>query len=125
MKYGLVVSDSRVIRVIARRIFEELQFVTDEAEDGIAGLRACREKMPDLVFLDWALPGMSGLECVRGLRAQPNGARPFVLAAVTELDANEIALAVAAGVNDYVMKPFDRAALAVRLGIGQDHPAFA
>lgn len=125
MRYCLVVDDSRIIRTVARRIFEELQFVTDEAEDAIAALRSCREKMPDLLFLDWNLPGMTGLEFVRALRGQPGGARPFVLAAITELDPGEIAQAVAGGINDYVMKPFDRAALAVRLGIGQDHPVFA
>ncbi len=56
MKHCLVVEDSRVMRTVARRIFEELQFDIGEAEDGMAALRACREKMPDLIFLDWNLP---------------------------------------------------------------------
>lgn len=50
MKHCLVVDDSRVIRTVARRILEELRYSVEEAEDGMTGLRACREKMPDLIF---------------------------------------------------------------------------
>ena len=76
MAHCLIVDDSRVIRTVARRIFEELHFITGEAEDGMAALRAAREKMPDLILLDWSMPGMTGLEFVRSLRAQPDGDRP-------------------------------------------------
>jgi two-component system chemotaxis response regulator CheY len=115
MAYCLIVDDSRVIRTVARRLFEELHFATGEAEDGISALRACREKMPDLVLLDWSMPGMKGVEFVRSLRAQPEGVRPIILVCVTEVDAHEIAQAVAAGINDYVMKPFERAILSAKL----------
>jgi two-component system chemotaxis response regulator CheY len=111
----LIVDDSRVIRTIARRLFEELSYVIAEAEDGISALRACREKMPDLILLDWAMPGMAGVEFVRALRAQPGGGRPVILVSLTEVDANEIAQGVAAGINDYLMKPFDRGTLAAKL----------
>jgi two-component system, chemotaxis family, chemotaxis protein CheY len=115
MSYCLIVDDSRVIRTIARRLFEELQFATGEAEDGTGALRACREKMPDLILLDWSMPGMTGVEFVRSLRAQPEGGRPIILISLTEVDTLEIAQAVTAGINDYVMKPFDRAILAAKL----------
>lgn len=115
MAHCLIVDDSRVIRTVARRIFEELHFIAVEAEDGMAALRAAREKMPDLIFLDWSMPGMTGLEFVRSLRAQPDGERPLILVCTTEVDANEIAHAVAAGIDDYIMKPFDRETLSAKL----------
>ncbi len=115
MAHCLIVDDSRVIRTVARRILEELHFVTAEAEDGMAALRACREKMPDLMLLDWCMPGMTGVELVRSLRAQPDGARPIILIITTEMDAGEIAHAAAAGIDDYLMKPFDRETLAAKL----------
>jgi two-component system chemotaxis response regulator CheY len=115
MAQCLIVDDSRVIRMVARRLFEELHFVTGEAEDGMSALRACREKMPDLILLDWSMPGMGSVEFVRSLRAQPDGGRPIILICVTEVDANEIALAVAAGINDYVIKPFDREILTAKM----------
>jgi two-component system chemotaxis response regulator CheY len=115
MKNCLVVEDSRVMRTVARRIFEELKFETGEAEDGMGGLRACHEKMPDVIFLDWNLPSMPGLEFLKSVRGQQNGAHPVILFATTENDANEIAAAIAAGADDYVMKPYDRVSLRTKL----------
>ncbi len=115
MKNCLVVEDSRVMRTVARRIFEELQFETGEAEDGMGGLRACHDKMPDVIFLDWNLPSMPGLEFLKSVRGQQNGAHPVILFATTENDADEIAAAIAAGADDYIMKPYDRAALRTKL----------
>ena len=121
MAHSLVVDDSRVIRTVARRIFEELHFVAGEAEDGMSALRACREKMPDLILLDWCMPGMTGVDLVRSLRAQPEGSRPIILISTTEIDATEISHAVAAGIDDYLMKPFDRETLAAKLAELRPH----
>src|SRR6185437_9565228 len=115
MKNCLVVDDSRVMRTVARRIFEELQFAIGEAEDGMGALDACREQMPDLIFLDWDLPSMPAVEFVKNLRGQKDGKRPVILFATTENDAGEIAHALAAGANDYIMKPFDRQTLRAKL----------
>jgi two-component system, chemotaxis family, chemotaxis protein CheY len=107
MKHCLVVDDSRVIRTVARRIMEELQYSVEEAEDGMTALRAVREKMPDLIFLDWNLPTMKGVEFVKSVRGQQDGGHPVILFCTTESDPAEIASAMAAGANEYVMKPFD------------------
>jgi two-component system chemotaxis response regulator CheY len=115
MKNCLVVDDSRVIRTVARKILEELHYSVDEAEDGMTGLRAVREKMPDLIFLDWNLPSMKGLEFVKSVRGQQAGGHPVILFATTESDAGDIAAAMAAGANDYVMKPFDASAVRAKL----------
>lgn len=115
MKQCLVVDDSRVIRTVARRIMEQLQYDVAEAEDGMGALRAVREKMPDLIFYDWNLPSMKGVEFVKSVRGQQDGGHPVILCATTENDAGEIAGAVAAGANDYIMKPFDAAAIKAKL----------
>ena len=107
MKHCLVVDDSRVIRTVARRILENLSYSVEEAEDGMTGLRACRDKMPDLIFLDWNLPTMKGMEFIKSVRGQQDGARPVILFCTTESDPTEIAGAMAAGATEYVMKPFD------------------
>ena len=107
MKNCLVVDDSRVIRTVARRILEDLSYAVDEAEDGMAALRACHEKMPDLIFLDWNLPSMKGIDFIKSVRGQQDGRHPIILFCTTESDPAEIAGAMAAGANEYVMKPFD------------------
>jgi two-component system chemotaxis response regulator CheY len=107
MKHCLIVDDSRVVRTVARRILENLSYCVAEVEDGMAGLRACREKMPDLIFLDWNLPRMKGVEFVRSVRGQRQGGHPVILFSTIESDPAEVASAMAAGANDYVMKPFD------------------
>ena len=115
MKHCLVVDDSRVIRTVARRIMEDLHYSVEEAEDGMAALRAVREKMPDLIFLDWNLPSMKGVEFVKSVRGQQEGGHPVILFCTTESDPAEIASAMAAGANEYVMKPFDGAGVRAKL----------
>ena len=114
-KNALVVDDSRVLRTVARRIFEELEFSVAEAEDGMAALRACHEKMPDLILFDGNLPGMRGVEFLRSVRGQQGGERPVILVATTESDADEIAHGIHAGANEYLMKPFDRGTVRAKL----------
>ena len=108
MKTCLVVDDSSVIRKVARRILEGLEFEIIEAEDGEQALEACRSKMPDAVLLDWNMPKMDGYEFLRGLRRLPNGDRPKVVFCTTENDVAHIARALHAGANEYIMKPFDK-----------------
>ena len=115
MKHCLVVDHSPALRKVARGILEELQYEVIDAEDGMAALRACREAMPDLVFLDWNLPHMTGLEFVRTLRSLPGGAGPRILFCTSEINKAEIAGAIAAGANEFLLKPFDRAQIRTKL----------
>jgi len=108
MKTCLVVDDSSVIRKVARRILEGLEFEIAEAEDGEQALDACRGKMPDAILLDWNMPKMDGYEFLRLLRRLPDGDRPKVVFCTTENDVAHIARALHAGANEYIMKPFDR-----------------
>ena len=115
MKTCLIVDDSRVVRTVARRILEDLDYAVQEAEDSVAGLQACRENMPDLIFLDWNLPQMKGVDFVKSVRGQDQGAHPVILFCTTESDPAEVASAVAAGANDYVIKPFDAESIGTKL----------
>ena len=108
MKTCLVVDDSSVIRKVARRILEGLEFQIVEAEDGEQALEACREQMPDAVLLDWNMPMMDGYDFLRALRRLPGGDRPKVVFCTTENDVAHIARALHAGANEYIMKPFDK-----------------
>ncbi len=108
MKSVLIVDDSAVIRKIARRILEGMRFETSEADDGQKGLEACTQKMPDAILLDWNMPNMDGFEFLRELRRMPEGARPKVVFCTTKNDIAQIARAMHAGADEYIMKPFDK-----------------
>lgn len=108
MKKCLVVDDSSVIRKVARRILEGLQFDISEAEDGQQALDHCRRAMPDAVLLDWNMPVMDGYEFLKALRRLPGGNEPRVVFCTTENDVVHIARALHAGANEYIMKPFDK-----------------
>lgn len=116
MKYCLVVDDSSVIRKVARRILEGLDFEIGEAEDGQQAVLACNNRMPDAILLDWNMPNMDGYEFLTHLRRMQNGMRPKVVFCTTENDVGHIAKAMDSGADEYVMKPFDKDILSSKFG---------
>ena len=107
MKSCLVVDDSKVVRMVARKILEELEFDIREAPDGQVALEQCLQSMPDVVLLDWNMPVMNGIEFLRELRQAEGGQTPIVVFCTTENDIAHIKTAMEAGANEYIMKPFD------------------
>ena len=111
MKSCLIVDDSTVVRKVARRILEGMDYIVDEAEDGQEAFDKCRAEMPDAILLDWNMPILTGLEFLKLLRGYEGGDKPHVVYCTIENDIGAIALALRAGASDYMMKPFDRAIL--------------
>lgn len=108
MKVCLVVDDSRVARLVARKILQGLGFKVMEAEDGQQALHHCRQGLPDGVLLDWIMPGMDGLAFLRAMRQLPGGNTVKVVFCTTNNEPTHIQEALAAGADEYIMKPFDR-----------------
>ncbi len=107
MRSCLIVDDSKVVRMVARKILEGLNFEIYEAEDGRKAMEACHRCMPDAVLLDWNMPVMNGLEFLQELRAMGGDKQPVVVFCTTENDMSHIQQAMTAGANEYIMKPFD------------------
>jgi two-component system chemotaxis response regulator CheY len=105
MKTCLVVDDSLVVRVVARKLLHGLQFEVREASNATDALVACRRRMPDAVLVDWNVPGMDGIAFVRRLRGLPGGKAPFVVLSTSEDDRGHVQTAIAAGADDYFVKP--------------------
>jgi two-component system, chemotaxis family, chemotaxis protein CheY len=114
MKTCLVVDDSGVVRKVARRIVEAMEFQVIEAEDGSIALDVCKQALPDAVLLDWNMPVMDGLEFLTHLRSLPGGDVPKVVFCTTENGMDHISRALAAGANEYIMKPFDKDIVAAK-----------
>lgn len=114
MKSCLVVDDSKVVRMVARRILQGLEFEITEAEDGQKALEACEQQLPDAILLDWNMPVMNGIEFLRALRKMPGGDGPIVVFCTTENDLQHIQEAITSGANEYIMKPFDSDIIATK-----------
>jgi two-component system chemotaxis response regulator CheY len=108
MKTCLVVDDSSIVRKIARRILEELQFNVVEAEDGVDALVHCKRVMPEAILLDWNMPVIDGYQFLGHLRRMPGGDIPKVVFCTTETRIDHISRAIDGGANEYIMKPFDK-----------------
>lgn len=111
----LLVDDSRAIRMASRRIVEAIGMSVLEANDGREAMDVCREH-PDItaIILDWNMPVMNGLEFLKALRAEPRQ-QPIVVMCTTENDIQHISLAISAGADEYIMKPFDEEILREKL----------
>src|SRR5260221_9565961 len=101
MQSCLIVDDSRVVRMVARKILQDLGFETHEAEDGRRALEACLKRMPDAILLDWNMPVMNGIDFLRELRKTPGGDTPKVIFCTTENDIAHIQEAIGSGADEY------------------------
>jgi two-component system, chemotaxis family, chemotaxis protein CheY len=111
----LIVDDSRVIRKVSSKIAISLGYVPIEAENGEEALARCKNAMPDLVLTDWNMPEMDGITFVAKLRAIPTPREPVVVFCTSNGEAKDIHDGIAAGADDYIVKPFDEAALRAKL----------
>ena len=107
-KKVLVVDDSAVMRQIIKKNLKELGFSDlTEAEDGAAGLKKAGEGGFDLIVSDWNMPNMTGLEFLKAVRADAGLKGVSFIMVTSEADKEKIMEAVKAGVNQYIVKPFN------------------
>lgn len=107
-KKVLVVDDSAVMRQIIKKNLKELGFADlVEAEDGAAGLKKAGEGGIDLIVSDWNMPNMTGLEFLKAVRADGAIKGTAFIMVTSEADKEKIMEAVQAGVNQYIVKPFN------------------
>ncbi|MCB1520559.1 MAG: response regulator [Hyphomicrobiaceae bacterium] len=110
MKHCMVVDDSDVIRKVARAYLERLGYMVTEAESGLEALERCGVGMPDLILMDWHMPGQSSIETIAALRRISHDRQPYVIYMTTENDDEDIGRAMAVGADNCLLKPFDKIA---------------
>ena len=108
----LVVDDYKTMIRIIRNLLKQLGFANvDDASDGTAALDMMRKKDYELVISDWNMEPMTGYELLREVRADDRLSRtPFIMVTAKSKTDNVIA-AKKAGVNNYIVKPFNAATL--------------
>ena len=117
MAKALVVDDSRAVRMILARTLKELGFEVREAANGREALEVIETEKAavSLVLADWNMPEINALELLKRLRQKPELASLAVVMVTTETELDQMAAALEAGANEYVMKPFTKDILVEKL----------
>jgi two-component system chemotaxis response regulator CheY len=103
----LVVDDFSTMRRIVKNLLGDLGFKNiEEADDGNTALPKLQSGNFDFLVTDWNMPGMTGIDLLKAVRADPNLASLPVLMVTAESKREQIIEAAQAGVNGYVVKPF-------------------
>lgn len=111
----LVVEDDPALSRLIGYNLEKQGYAVRVVGDGEAALEQVRQKRPDLLLLDWMLPGISGLEVCRQLRGQPKTATlPIVMLSARGEETDTIR-GLDTGADDYLVKPFSMEALFARV----------
>lgn len=114
--HALIIDDSRAMRAILKRILTNAGFRTCEAVNGLEALERLKEHDDIAIALvDWNMPEMNGYEFVKAVRADPNNKHIWLMMVTTETEMSRVVKAMAAGANEYVMKPFTDEAILDKL----------
>ncbi|MDF1503257.1 response regulator [Roseisolibacter sp. H3M3-2] len=116
MSYLLYADDHEQMRLMVRDLLEASGHEVALAPDGPAALALLREREPDLLILDVSMPGMTGFEVCRAVKANPMTARIPVLMLTAEADIDAKVEGFESGADDYLAKPFDPRELRARVG---------
>jgi two-component system chemotaxis response regulator CheY len=105
---AIVIDDSRAIRFMLRVILRDIGFgELLEAGDGQEALKRLAEvERPDLALVDWNMPNMNGFEFIQTVRKDASFQDMKIVMVTTEIEMEQVAAALGAGANEYVMKPF-------------------
>ena len=102
----LLVEDEEAVRLLLRLTLELGSVEVVEALDGETAVERCLAERPDVVFLDWVLPGRSGIEVCREIRAQPATEDTTIVMLTARSGEQQREAGLAAGADDYISKPF-------------------
>ena len=113
----LVAEDDSDLRLLVTLKLESSGHEVVSVEDGTTAAESCRTMRPDLVILDLMMPGMSGLEVCRYIKSDPELSSTPVILLTARAQAADVEAGKAAGVDEYLTKPFSPRELAGRVDL--------
>lgn len=115
----LIAEDDAPSRLMLQSLLSKWGYTVTVAADGDEAWRIlCEPVHPRLVILDWLMPGIEGPEIVRRLRVKEDGNPHYVIIMTSGTSENSLALALDAGADDFIAKPFNHAELRARVNVG-------
>ena len=116
----LVAEDSNYFRKILENTLLKWDYEVVLASDGAEAWKILQQNdAPRLAILDWVMPNMTGIEVCKGLRVRETGSYVYIILLTAKSSKENIIAGLEAGVDDYIVKPFDEEVLKYRLKIGQ------
>ena len=119
----LVAEDDSVTRRVLEATLSRIGFDVITASDGTATWRMLEtldgKDAPELVVLDWMMPGIDGIEICRKLRTTPGFELLYIILLTSRSEKEDLAMGLTAGANDYISKPFHPIELESRVRVGQ------
>lgn len=113
---ALVIDDSKAMRMLLVRMLKSMGWETHEAGNGREAIDKLLEiGAPDLALVDWNMPEMNGYEFLQAARGDPAYDGMRIMMVTTETEMEQMMQALAAGANEYVMKPFTQEVIADKL----------
>ncbi|MBW3585883.1 MAG: response regulator, partial [Cyanobacteria bacterium 0813] len=119
----LVVDDRADNRLLMVRLLTQLGLEVKEATNGEEAVQIWQEWQPDLSWMDIRMPVLDGYEATKQIRAMEGGQNSIILALTAQASQSDRALAIAAGCNDYISKPFREQTLFLKMAeyLGLDY----
>lgn len=116
MPNALVIDDSRAMRMLIGDALRGIGYSVDEAENGSAAIFRLDDGVSrDVALVDWNMPVMNGLDFIRTVRSDSRFRHMRLLVITSETEAGQVMNALAAGADEYLMKPFSRETLISKL----------
>lgn len=102
----LIAEDESSVRSLIRLTLESGQTEIFEADNGADAVDVARRELPELIFLDWSMPGLSGIEVCVALRDDPATAQIKIVMLTARSDGRDRVAGLDAGADEYITKPF-------------------
>jgi two-component system phosphate regulon response regulator PhoB len=115
MKRILIVEDEQAIREMVGFALKKAELYFEEVADAEQALVAVASNPPDLILLDWMLPGMSGVDLARRLRREEVTAKIPIIMLTARVEENDRVHGLEVGADDYITKPFSPRELIARI----------
>jgi DNA-binding response OmpR family regulator len=106
MKTILLADDEANLRILVRTTLDDPEYCILEAADGTSALELARKERPDLLVLDWMMPGIDGFEVATALRQDPTTAHIPIILLTAKGQETDKSRGYSLGTHAYIMKPF-------------------
>ena len=114
----LIVEDDTASRIVLEKHLKDWGYEVLTAQDGKEAWEIIQDQQPEIVLIDWVMPGMNGLELCKKVRSGQNNGYTYIIFLTSKIESDDIVTALDTGADDHLCKPFDKSVLKSRMAVG-------